>query len=135
VNLVHWDGKVLEVAARVEHAGREYAPATIDPAIKNVLRLPTHVAPPESTENLFMAVHALLARHLVQLDSCITAMVCAVFASWMSPALSVAPILWIFSPAGSPRSLALQLLSLLSRRPFRLVGLRRGDIARLPIAL
>lgn len=28
VNLVHWKGKVLEVAADVEHAGREYAPAT-----------------------------------------------------------------------------------------------------------
>jgi len=40
-----------------------------------------------------------------------------------------------FFPAGSPRSLALQLLSLLARRPLRLVGLRRGDIARLPMSL
>jgi hypothetical protein len=47
----------------------------------------------------------------------------------------MAPILWIFSAAGSLQTLALQLLSLLSRRPLRLVGLRRGDIARLPMSL
>jgi hypothetical protein len=135
VNLVHWKGKALEVAAHLEHAGREYALAAIDPTIKNVLRLPTKVAPPETTENLFMAAHDLLTRHLGQLDGCTTAMVCAVFASWMSPALSMSPILWIFSPAGSPRTLAIQLLSLLSHRPLQLVGLRRGDIARLPMPL
>jgi hypothetical protein len=135
VNLVHWKGKVLEVAADVEQAGREYAPAAIDPSIKNVLRLATKVASPETAENLFMAAHDLLTRHLGQLDRCATAMVRAVFASWMSPALSMSPILWIFSPAGCPRTLVLQLLSLLSRRPLQLVGLRRGDIARSPMSL
>jgi hypothetical protein len=133
--LLHWHGKVLGVVAHVEHAGREYAPAAIDPSLQTVLRLPTRVAPPETTESLFMAVHDLLARHLRQPDTCITAMVCAVFASWMSPALPIASVLWIFSPAGSQKNLALQLLGLLSRRPLRLVGLRHSDIARLPMSL
>jgi hypothetical protein len=135
VKLLHWNGNVLDVAAHVEHAGVKYAPAAIDPNLRKALRLPTHVPPPETTESLFIAAHDLLQRHLGQLDSCITAMVCAVFCSWMSPALSMAPIFWIFSPAGSPRNLALQLLSLLVRRPLRLVGLRRSDIPCLPMSL
>jgi hypothetical protein len=135
VKLLHWHEKVLGVAAHVARAGVKYAPAAIDPNLKKNLRLPTRVAPPETTEKLFTDVHELLARHLGQLDSCTTAMVCAVFASWMSPALSMAPILWIFSPAGSPRNLALQLLSVLVRRPLRLAGLRRTDIAHLPMLL
>jgi hypothetical protein len=135
VKLLHWNGRVLGVAAHVDHAGVKYAPAAIDPNLRKALRLPTHVPPPETTESLFIAAHDLLARHLGQLDSCITAMVCAVFCSWMSPALSMAPIFWIFSPAGSPRNLALQLLSLLVRHPLRLVGLRRSDIPCLPMSL
>jgi hypothetical protein len=135
VKLLHWHEKVLGMAAHVDHAGGKYAPPAIDPNLKKALRLPTRVAPPESTANLFMAVHELLARHLGQPDSCITALVCAVFASWMSPALPMAPIVWIFAPVGSPRNLVLQLLSLLCRRPLRIVGLRRGDIARLPMRL
>jgi len=135
LKLLHWNGSVLDVAAHVEHAGGKYAPAPIDPNLNKVLRLPTRVAPPETGEKLFTDAHDLLTRHLAQLEGCITALACAVFVSWMSPALSMAPVLWIFSPAGSPRNRALQMLSLLSRRPVRIVGLRRGDIARLPMWL
>ena len=135
VKLLHWNGKVLDVAARVTRAGVKYAPTAIDPNLKKVLRLPTRVAPPETGEKLFTDVHDLLTRHLAQLEGCITALACALFLSWMSPVLPMAPVLWIFSPAGSPRNRTLQMLSLLSRRPVRIVGLRRGDIARLPMWL
>jgi hypothetical protein len=135
VKLLHWHEKVLGVAAHVDHAGGKYAPAAIDPNLQKTLRLPTRVAPPETTEKLFTDVHDLLTRHLAQLEGCITALACAVFVSWMSPVLPMAPVLWIFSPAGSPRNRTLHMLSLLSRRPVRIVGLRRGDIARLPMWL
>ncbi len=135
VKLLHWNGKVLEVAAQVARGGVKYAPAPIEQNLKKVLRLPTRVAPPETTEKLFTAVHDLLTHHLGQPERCITALACAVFVSWMSPVLPMAPVLCIFSPAGSPRNRALQMLSLLSRRPVRIVGLRRGDIARLPMWL
>ncbi len=135
VKLLHWHEKVLEVAAHIDHAGKKYAPAPIDPDLRRVLRLPTRVAPPETGEKLFTDVHDLLTRHLAQLEGCITALACAVFLSWMSPALPMTPVLWIFFPAGSPRNRVLQMLSLLSRRPVRIVGLRRGDIARLPMWL
>ena len=135
LKLLHWNGKVLDVAAHVDHAGGKYAPAAIDPNLKKALRLPTRVAPPETTEKLFTDVHDLLTCHLAQLEGCITALACAAFLSWMSPVLPTAPIVWIFSPAGSPRNRALQMLSLLSRHPVQIVGLRRGDIARLPMWL
>jgi hypothetical protein len=135
VNLLLWNGTVQEVAAQVEHAGRKYAPAAIEANVMKALHLPTHVAPAETATELFEAVHGLLARHLRQLNPCITAMTFAIFASWCSPVLPMAPILWIFAPTGSPRNLALRLLSLLCRRPLSLVGLKRGDIPRLPMSL
>ena len=135
VKLLHWHGSVLEVAAQVEHAGRKYAPAAIEANVMKALHLPTRVAPAETVRELFEAVYGLLAGHLGQLEPCITAMVFAIFASWCSPILPMAPILWIFAPTGSPRNLALRMLSLLCRRPLSLVGLKRGDIPRLPISL
>ena len=135
VKLLHWHDKVLDVAAHIDHAGRKYVPAAIEPNLKTALRLPTRVAPPETSEKLFTDVHDLLARHLAQPEGCITALACAVFLSWMSPVLPMAPVLWIFSPVGSARNRTLHILSLLSRRPVRIVGLRRGDIAHLPMWL
>ena len=135
VKLLHWNGEVLDVAAYIARAGLKYAPTPIDPNVKKVLRLPTHVAPPETTEKLFAAVHDLLTHHLGQLEGCITALACAVFVSWMSPVLPFAPIVYIFAPAGFPGNLTVRLLGLVCRRPIHLVGLRRGDIARLPMWL
>jgi len=99
------------------------------------LCFPTRVAPPEATKKLFTDVHAILRRHLAQLDPCITAMVFTIFASWMSPVLPIAPILLILAPAGSPKNLVLQILGILCRRPLRLVGLKRGDILHVPMPL
>jgi hypothetical protein len=84
---------------------------------------------------LFSDVHELLRRRLAQLDSVITAMLFAIFASWLSPVLPMAPILSIFAPAGSPKNLTLQLLALLFRHPLRLTGLKRGDLLRVPMSL
>ena len=135
IELLHWDGSVLQVAAQVEHAGRKYAPTAIAPDVKRASRFPTRVAPAETARELFEAVYALLANHIGQLDPCITAMTFAIFASWCSPILPMAPILWIFAPVGSPRNSALRMLSLLCRRPLLVVGLKRGDIPRLPMSL
>ena len=134
LKLLHWNGSVIEVAAQIDHAGRQYAPAAIEPNVKRALRLPTRVAPPESTRELFTDVHTLLRRHLGQLDSCITGMVFAIFASWVSAVLQMAPILSISAPAGSPRDSVLELLSLLCRRPLRLAGLKRGELLRVPMS-
>jgi hypothetical protein len=135
MKLLHWNGNALEFAAHIERAGRKYAPPTIEPNLNKALRLPTRVAPPETARKLFTDVQVLLRRHLAQLDSCTTAMVFALFASWLSPVLQMAPIVFIFAPAGSPKDLALQLLSLLSRHPLRLAGLKRADLIRVPMSL
>jgi hypothetical protein len=104
LSLVRCQCGVLDFEPNVSHAGRMYEAIRVDWCVAKAIRFPTRVAPPESTKKLFMAMHDLLTRRLAQLDRCITAMVCAVFASWLSPVLPMAPILWIFSPAGSPRN-------------------------------
>ena len=133
--LVRSQQEVMDLKPVLSHSGRVYVPVRMEPSVSRAVCFPTRVAPPESTMKLFTDVHALLRRHLAQLNPCITAMVFAIFASWMSPVLPIAPILLIFAPAGSPRNLVLQMLGMLCRRPLRLVGLRRADIVRLPMPL
>ena len=77
----------------------------------------------------------LLRLYLGQLDSCITAMVFAIFAAWLAPVLPMAPILSIYAPVGSPKNLAMQLLSLLCPRPLCLAGVKRSDLLRVPMEL
>lgn len=135
LTLVRYHEGALDLNSGVTHAGRIFEPIRVDQSVSRSVRLPTRVAAPETAHELFTAVHTLLSSRLGQLDMCITAMVFAIFASWMSPVLPMAPLLSIFGPAGGPTNLVLQMLSLLCRRPLRLVGLRRGDIPRLPMSL
>jgi hypothetical protein len=134
-SLVRSQQGVLDLKPALSHGGRMYVPIRMERSVSKAVCFPTRVAPAESTKKLFTDVHALLRRYLAQLDPCITAMVFEIFASWMSPVLPIAPILSIFAPAGSPKNLVLQMLGMLSRRPLRLVGLRRGDVLRLPMPL
>ena len=125
----------LDIKSEIRYANRAYAPVRVDPSVAKAVRFPTRVARPESTRKLFTAVHSLLASHLGQLDPCITAIVFAIFASWLSPVLPMSPILSIFAPPGSPKKLVLRLLNMLCRHPLCLVGLRRSDLLRVPILL
>src|ERR1039458_5680599 len=88
-----------------------------------------------SDSERLVIVASALSNHLHHLDACVPPVVFAIFASRMTPIPPMAPLLTIFAPAGGPTNLVLQMLSLLCRRPLRLVGLRRGDILRLPISL
>jgi hypothetical protein len=76
-----------------------------------------------------------ISDYSVQLDSCVTPLVFAVFASWLSPVLSIAPILAIFAPPGSPKTRILQQLRMVCRRPLCISGLMRSDMLRLPWSL
>jgi hypothetical protein len=135
IKLLSWNGKVGQIARQAHHAGKEYAPLRLDPSIYRALRLPARVAPPEKTSKLFNSLHGLLGEHLRQPDSSITKLVFGVFASWVARVLPMAPILWIFTPAGTPKILLLQLLGLVCRLPLRLVGVRRSDLRSLPLSL
>ncbi|MGA8870140.1 MAG: hypothetical protein WB460_03310 [Candidatus Acidiferrales bacterium] len=126
---------VLDIKPQMPYANRVYTPMSIDARIAKAVRFPTRVAPSESTKELFAAAYALLSGYLGQLDACTTALAFTMFASWLSPVLPMAPILSIFAPAGTPKNLVLQLLGILCRRPLHLVGLRRGDLARVPMSL
>ena len=135
LRLLSWHGEILQEGLQISHDGRSYEPLRMDPSVSKALRLPTRIAPPEPTRQLFDSVHHLLSSRMGQLEPCITKIVFAVFASWLVPVLPMAPIVWIFAPAGSPKNLVMQLLSLLCRRPLRLVGVRRGDLLHAPMSL
>ncbi len=135
LTLVRRQAGISESKPKLSHAGRTYEPMRVNRSLSKAIRFPTRVATPEPTRKLFTTVHKLFSSCLGQLDSCVTAMVFAVFASWMSPVLPMAPILSIFAPAGSPKDPALQLLDLLCRRPLRLAGLKRGELLRVPMSL
>jgi len=135
LSLVRSKQGVLDLKPTLSHAGRLYAPTRPESSISRAVRFPTRVAAPESTEKLFNDAYARLHGFLGQLVPCITAMVFAIFASWMSPVLPMAPILSIFAPAGTPRNLALQMLRMFCRRSLVLSGLRRADINRVPMQL
>jgi hypothetical protein len=130
--LVHWKNEHFETADRVEHSGAIYSAAPIAPSIARAVRLPARIGPPETTETLFADLHAFFTSRSGQLDSCVTPLIFAVFASWLSPVLPIAPILSIFAPSGSPKTRILQLLRMVCRRPLCIVGLTRSDIRRLP---
>jgi hypothetical protein len=130
--LVRWKNEHFETADRVEHLGAIYSAAPIAPSIARALRLPVRIGPPETTEVLFGDLHAFFTSHSGQLDSCVTPLVFAVFASWLSPVLSIAPILSIFAPPGSPKTRILQLLEMVCHRPLCIASLTRSEMLRLP---
>ena len=133
--LLLWKDEHFEMAERVEYSGTTYAAAPIAPSVLRALRLPARIGAPETTETLFADLHAFFTSRSGQLDSCVIPLVFAVFASWLSPVLSIAPIVSIFAPPGSPKIRILQLLRMVCRRPLCLVSLSRSDLRHLPWSL
>jgi hypothetical protein len=117
------------------HSGQSYELPDVETSIARALRLPTGVAPAEAAGKLFDDVAELFRERLGQLENCAKLLTSGIFASWFSPVLSMAPIIWILVPPGSPKHQLLQLLGTLCRRPLRLVGLTRGDLRSLPLSI
>jgi hypothetical protein len=135
LSLVRYHDGFLETKSEISYANRAYAPSSVDPSVATAIRFPSRVAPPEPTTSLFTDAQAFLNSHLGQLEPCITAMVFAIFATWLAPVLPAAPILSIFVPPGGPRKRVLQIFNALCRRPLRLIGLKRSDLGRVPLYL
>jgi hypothetical protein len=133
--LVRWKHEDFEIADRVKYSGTTYEAAQIAPSVARALRLPVRVGPPETIERLFGDLHTFLTSYSGQLDSFVTPLVFAVFASWLSSVLPIAPIVSIFAPPGSPKHRILQLLGMVCRHPLCIVGLTRSEMMRLPFSL
>ena len=133
--LLRWKEEHCEIADQVQYSGTTYSAASIAPSIMRALRLPARIGPPETAEVLFADLHAFFTSRSGQLDSCVIPLVFAVFTSWLSPVLPIAPILSIFAPPGSPKTRILQLLGMVCRRPLCIVGLTRSEMLRLPWSL
>jgi hypothetical protein len=135
LRLVRHHNGIQDIESRISYANHVYAPISIDPSVATAIRFPRRVAPPEPTTSLFTDAQAFLNTHLGQLEPCVTAMVFAIFATWLAPVLPAAPILSIFVPPGGPKKRVLQIFNALCRRPLRLIGLKRSDLARVPLYL
>lgn len=133
--LLLWKDEYFEMADRVEYSGATYAAAPIAPNILRALRLPARIGAPEATETLFADLYDFFTSRSGQLDSTVIPLVFAVFASWLSPVLSIAPLLSIFAPPGSPKARVLQQLRMVCRRPLSIVGLTRSELMSLPWSL
>jgi hypothetical protein len=135
IKLLCWDKRVLQTGPQILHSGQSYELPDVETSIARALRLPTGVAPAEAAGKLFDDVAELFRERLGQLENCAKLLTSGIFASWFSPVLSMAPIIWILVPPGSPKHQLLQLLGTLCRRPLRLVGLTRGDLRSLPLSI
>lgn len=133
LTLVRYHDGILDTKSEMPFAERVYAPVSLDPSVAKAIRFPSRVAPPETTTSLFTDAYEFLNSHLGQLDQCTTAMVFAIFATWLTPVLPAAPILSIFVPPGGPKKQVLQVLNLMCRRSLRLVGLNRTHLSRVPM--
>jgi hypothetical protein len=115
--------------------GKRYVSPRLEPILARAVRLPEGVAAEESCTDLFRDTSGLLRRHLGQTEMFITALVFYIFGDWFFDVLSIAPILLVVAPIGSPRESLLQLLSALCRRPLRVAGARRADFKSFPMWL
>jgi hypothetical protein len=134
-HVLSWKEKILEVGPRVSHDSRQYEAVHVAPSIASAMCFPSSVAPPETTRNLFDALHGLLTRSLNQPEKTITLLTAAVFASWLPDLLPIAPVFYIVAPAESPKIVLLQILRRVCRRALLLVGVSRGDFRCLPMDL
>jgi hypothetical protein len=133
--LLRWKDENFEIAERVSYLGTTYTVPPIASSVARALRLPARIGPPETIERLFGDLHTFLASYSGQLDSFVTPLVFAVFASWLSSVLPIAPIVSIFAPPGSPKHRILQLLGMVCRHPFCIVGVTRSEMIRIPWSL
>lgn len=134
-SLVSWRDEALFVGTEVNHSGRTYVPVRSRLSVTRALRLPSRVAPRESTQSLFSSLKQLIAEYLDQPEENITKIVFAVFASWLADALAICPVLWIVTPTGSPRHTLVQLLDLVCRRSLVLAAVNRASLRSLPMNL
>jgi hypothetical protein len=86
LNLIRWVGEVVDEGPNVNHFGQRYSPIPIDPSMSRALRLPTGVAPAETTRELFDATKRLLKTNLYHSESSLTKLVVVVFSTWISNA-------------------------------------------------
>jgi hypothetical protein len=113
--LLRWNGKASELAAQIEYGGCWFVPPPLEPSVKKASRLPTQIAPEETTCQLFTATESLLTSCLGQPESYTTMLRSPIFASGLFGSFPTSPLIWILASEGSPKFAALGLLGALCR--------------------
>ncbi len=133
LNLLLSDGESYTVAPRVEHGGRVYVPANLDPSMLRAVTLPGKCTDYGSTDKLFTGVRDSLTNHGLPTEVALP-MTYFGFSTWFPECLPAGACLSITGPRPEA-NLVLQLLACLVRRPLPLAEVSRASLCSLPMAL
>lgn len=121
--LVNWDGRKYRIAPNVEHGGRVFCPADLEPSILRAATLPGNVSRYGSTEQVFTAAQELFSVYGFPAEVTLPATF-FILLTWQIENLPTAPRLRIFGPEPEA-NLLLHLLGCLVRRSLPL-----GEVTR-----
>jgi hypothetical protein len=135
VRLLFWDGREAEVAIRIDHGGKLYAPIQLAPTTRRALWFPSRPVPYGSTRQLFEKIVRILEANSTLRERDLRLLAFFVMASWFSDILSTAPCILLSGRSQSQASRLLRLLWALCRRGFRLMELTPASLYGLPMNL
>src|SRR5712692_6947001 len=135
LSLLAWDGATARVAGYVEHNGRTYVPAALDPTILRAMRLPSRIMPYGLTRALFDEICVLLTRFIDLPEECVRKVAYFGLATWPADRVHAAPVLSITASLTSQSIVLLQLLALVCRRALWLGDVNPAALCSLPMHL
>jgi len=131
VGLLRWDGRKATIDQHFEVNGRVFRPPRLNSTLLSALRLPEHVAQYGSTRELFTELYKHIKYYTDIAEASVQIIAYFVLADWLLGRLSVAPLLFITAPPGTPRAQLLRLLSGLCRRPLMLAEVTASVLSSL----
>lgn len=128
--LLMWNSGKATVAGQVVHGSRHYIPLVLDSSLLQAVRLPSHIAPYGSTQDLFSAVHDLFTPYLPQESAAL--LTYFTFSSWFIDRARTAPRVAIAGPPTEVTEL-LRLLDCVCRHPLLLGEVTAACLGALPM--
>jgi hypothetical protein len=104
--LVFWHEGIENIQATVEHRGRTYVPAKLDPTLEEVLHLPARTEDFGTLESLITDISQLISRYAVLDDASALLVASFIMSTWVLDCLPSAPCLnlwgrWVPKPRWS----------------------------------
>jgi hypothetical protein len=126
------DGAKETIGTRVEHHGRLYEPAPIDPSVLQALTLPTQCCPHGTTREFLEETCKLVANFVGLQEKSASLVGRLILCSALVDAVSVAPTLMIVGPDIARRNQLVALLRCLCRHALPLTGVTPAGLCSLP---
>ena len=132
LTLLFWDGARSTVGPRVEHAGRIYEPAPIEPSVLRALTLPRNTAPYGSARELLAAISRVVPEYTGLAEQSVAKVGRVVLGSWLLGGTPTAPRLSLVGPDTIAGVQLLQVLRSLCRHALLLAEVTSPACAPFP---